>query len=115
MDLTIFLMSTILNSKIDRSDSCSESNLEICAKERCRFYTLPEISCKATADSGNEITYVATKTAAGKITVSKAGKITVKKGLKKGTYKVTVKAKTAAGNGYKAASEKQTYTIVVKK
>ena len=73
------------------------------------------IKVKATADSGNAITYVATKTAAGKITVSKAGKITVKKGLKKGTYKVTVKAKTAAGNGYKAAKEKQTYTIVIKK
>ena len=73
------------------------------------------ITVNATADSGNEITYVATKTAAGKITVSKAGKITVKKGLKKGTYKVTVKAKTAAGNGYKAAKEKQTYTIVIKK
>ena len=46
---------------------------------------------------------------------NKAGKITVKKGLKKGTYKVTVKAKTAAGNGYKAASEKQTYVIKIKK
>jgi hypothetical protein len=73
------------------------------------------ITVKATADSGNAITYVATKTAGGKITVSKSGKITVKKGLKKGTYKVTVKAKTAAGNGYKAAKEKQTYTIVIKK
>jgi hypothetical protein len=73
------------------------------------------ITVKATADSGNKITYVATKTAGGKIKVSKAGKITVKKGLKKGTYKVTVKAKTAAGNGFKAAKEKQTYTIVIKK
>ena len=73
------------------------------------------ITVKATADSGNAITYVATKTAGGKITVSAAGKITVKKGLKKGTYKVTVKAKTAAGNGYKAASEKQTYVIKIKK
>ena len=45
---------------------------------------------------------------------NKAGKITVKKGLKKGTYKVTVKAKTAAGNGYKAAKESKTYTIKVK-
>ena len=73
------------------------------------------ITVKATSDSGNAITYVATKTAGGKITVSAAGKITVKKGLKKGTYKVTVKAKTAAGNGYKAASEKQTYVIKIKK
>ena len=73
------------------------------------------ITVKATADSGNAITYVATKTAGGKITVSAAGKITVKKGLKKGTYKVIVKAKTAAGNGYKAASEKQTYVIKIKK
>jgi hypothetical protein len=73
------------------------------------------IAVSATADSGNEITYVATKSAGGKIVVSKTGTITVKKGLKKGTYKVAVKAKTAAGNGFKAAKEKQTYTIKIKK
>jgi len=73
------------------------------------------ITVTATADSGNEIKYVATKTAGGKITVSTSGKITVKKGLKSGTYKVTVKAKTTAGNGYKAAKEKQTYVVKIAK
>jgi hypothetical protein len=73
------------------------------------------IAVKAVADSGNEITFSAT-TADKKITVnSTTGKITVKKGLKKGTYKVEVTAKTVAGNGYKAAKATATYTIVVKK
>jgi hypothetical protein len=67
----------------------------------------------AVADSGNEITFAAT-TSNSKITVSNTGKVTVKKGLKKGTYKVTVKAKTAAGNGYKAAKETNVYTIKIK-
>jgi hypothetical protein len=67
----------------------------------------------ASADSGNKITYKATR-ANSKIKVSKAGKITVKKGLKKGTYKVKVKAKTAAGNGYKAAKATQVYIIKIK-
>jgi hypothetical protein len=67
----------------------------------------------AVADSGNAITFSATSTDS-KITVSADGKVTVKKGLKKGTYKVTVKAKTAAGNGYKAAKETNVYTIKIK-
>ena len=67
----------------------------------------------AVADSGNAITFTATTTNS-KITVSKSGKVTVKKGLKKGTYKITVKAKTAAGNGYKAAKESKVYTIKIK-
>jgi hypothetical protein len=67
----------------------------------------------AVADSGNEITFSAT-TPDSKISVSKTGKVTVKKGLKKGTYKFTVKAKTAAGNGYKAAKESLTYTVKIK-
>ena len=51
-----------------------------------------------------------------KITIDKAtGKITVKKGLKKGTYKFTVKAYGAAGNGYKATSETHEMTIKVAK
>ena len=67
----------------------------------------------AVADSGNAITFTATTTNS-KIKVSSTGKVTVKKGLKKGTYKVTVKAKTAAGNGYKACKESKTYTIKIK-
>lgn len=49
-----------------------------------------------------------------KITISSAGKITVKKGLKKGTYKVSIKV-TAAGNAsYKAKTVTVTVTIKVK-
>ena len=49
-----------------------------------------------------------------KITVSKAGKITVKKGLKKGTYKVKVKATAAGTTAYKAGSKTVTVKIVIK-
>jgi hypothetical protein len=68
---------------------------------------------EAVADSGNEIKFSAT-TPDSKIKVSADGKVTVKKGLKKGTYKFTVKAKTAAGNGYKAAKETNVYVIKIK-
>jgi hypothetical protein len=67
----------------------------------------------AVADSGNAITFSAT-TPDSKIVVSADGKVTVKKGLKKGTYKFTVKAKTAAGNGYRKASATNEYTIKIK-
>jgi hypothetical protein len=68
----------------------------------------------ATADSGKAVTYVGSSTDK-KIKVNAAGKVTVKKGLKSGTYKVKVTAKTVAGEGYKAAKTTETYTIVVKK
>jgi hypothetical protein len=68
----------------------------------------------AAADSGKEVKYVGSSTDK-KITVSSTGKVTVKKGLKKGTYKVKVTAKTVAGDGYKAAKATETYTIVIKK
>ena len=109
---------TIVNDKDDDISFEGQTKFVYSGKKTTKKGVLKSkktITVKAAADSGNAITYVATKTAAGKIVVSKAGKITVKKGLKKGTYKVTVKAKTAAGNGYKAAKEKQTYTIVIKK
>ena len=49
-----------------------------------------------------------------KIKVSKAGKVTVKKGLKKGTYKVKVKAAVAATDNYAGASATKTIKVVVK-
>ena len=56
----------------------------------------------------------ANKASASKITVAKTGKVTVKKGLKKGTYKVKVKATKAANANYKAAAKTVTIKIVVK-
>lgn len=56
----------------------------------------------------------ANKAGASKITVAKTGKVTVKKGLKKGTYKVKVKATKAANANYKAAAKTVTIKIVVK-
>jgi hypothetical protein len=68
----------------------------------------------AKADSGNAITFSATSSN-GKVSIDETGVVTVKKGLKKGAkVKLVVKAKTAAGNGYKAASAEKTYTIKIK-
>ncbi len=68
----------------------------------------------AVADSGNAITFSATSSN-GKVSIDETGVVTVKKGLKKGAkVKLVVKAKTAAGNGYKAASAEKTYTIKIK-
>ena len=50
-----------------------------------------------------------------KITVAKeTGNLTVKKGLKKGTYKVSVKVKAAENRGYKARTVSKTVTVTVK-
>ena len=50
-----------------------------------------------------------------KIKVAASGKVTLKKGLKKGTYKVKVKAYSPEGKGYKYAKATRTYTIKVVK
>ncbi|MBQ0040956.1 MAG: hypothetical protein KBS56_02915 [Clostridiales bacterium] len=49
-----------------------------------------------------------------KIKVSKAGKVTVKKGLKKGTYKVKVKAYVSATDNFVGASATKTIKVKVK-
>jgi hypothetical protein len=49
-----------------------------------------------------------------KITVSTAGKVTVKKGLKKGTYKLKVKAYVKGTANYKKAVETKTINVTVK-
>ena len=70
---------------------------------------------KATGTGPVKATFAkANKVGASKITVAKTGKVTVKKGLKKGTYKVKVKATKAANANYKAAAKTVTIKIVVK-
>jgi hypothetical protein len=49
-----------------------------------------------------------------KLSVSKSGKITVKKGTKKGTYKIKVKATIAETSTYKKATKSQTIKVKVK-
>ena len=44
----------------------------------------------------------------------KTGALTVKKGLKKGTYKITVNVKAAGNVSYKAAAKNATVKIIVK-
>lgn len=69
---------------------------------------------KAEALSGATVSYKLIN-ANSKIKIDKAsGKITLKKGLKKGTYKIKVKAWVNAGKGYAAADETQAITIKVK-
>ncbi|MDR2715024.1 MAG: hypothetical protein LBB42_05890, partial [Coriobacteriales bacterium] len=51
----------------------------------------------------------APKSIAKKISISKTGKLTIKKGIKPGTYKVTITAKNSQGKAAKAV------TIKVKK
>ncbi|MBQ0040965.1 MAG: hypothetical protein KBS56_02960 [Clostridiales bacterium] len=69
---------------------------------------------KAEALSGATVSYKLIN-ANSKIKIDKAsGKITLKKGLKKGTYKIKVKAWVNAGKGYAAADETQAIKIKVK-
>ena len=65
------------------------------------------------AKAATKVTYTRSKAAkkAG-VKVSSAGKVTVKKGTKKGTYTITVKA---AGTKNYAAAKAKTVTITVRK
>ena len=69
-------------------------------------------ACTVTSPQGK----VTWKKASGNasITVASNGNITVKKGLKKGTYKVGVKATAAGNTNYKAITRSATITISVK-
>lgn len=79
-------------------------------KKKSKSFTV-----EAVAVSGNAVSY-RIDSPSKKITIDSAtGKITVKKGLKKGTYKIMVKAFTEAGNGYAAANAERELIIKVKK
>ena len=61
------------------------------------------------------VTYVKTRTVSSKITVNKkTGSITVAKGLKKGTYQMTVKVSAAGSSNYKSVSKTVIVTIKVR-
>ena len=62
----------------------------------------------------DEINRTSSKTQSALLEVMQEGKVTVKKGLKKGTYKVKVKATKAANTNYKAASRTVTIKIIIK-
>ena len=68
-----------------------------------------------TKKAGDKKTYVK-KSGNKKITIAKkSGKVTVKQGMKKGTYKVTVKVKAKGNANYKASKVKTvTFKIIVK-
>jgi hypothetical protein len=72
-----------------------------------------KLKATATGDKNAKVTFKKTS-GSKKISVSKAGKVTVKKGTKKGTYKIKVKATKAATKNYKAASKSRTITVTVK-
>jgi methionine-rich copper-binding protein CopC len=66
------------------------------------------------SDTQGKVTYSKLK-GNKKITInSKTGNVTVKKGLKKGTYRVTVRVKADGGNNYESASVKATFTVKVR-
>lgn len=68
---------------------------------------------KLKAKAQGAVTYK--KTAGNKkITVSKMGKVTVKKGLKKGTYKITLTVTAADADRYNKCVDKKTIKVIVK-
>jgi hypothetical protein len=72
-----------------------------------------KLKANTTGDANAKVTFK--KTSGSKqITVSKSGKVKVKKGTKKGTYTIKVKATKAATKNYKKASKSQTIKVTVK-
>lgn len=103
------------NTQIDDITFTLAPNATYHVKKAKKMKATKSFTVAAEAKSGNAISYKLT-TPNKKISIDSAtGKITVKKGLKKGTYKVTVKALTDAGNGYMACKESVQLTIKVKK
>lgn len=60
------------------------------------------------------VTYAKAKGNSRIVINKKTGNVTVKKGIKKGTYKVTVKVKAAGDKNYAPLTKKVTFKIVVK-
>jgi hypothetical protein len=103
------------NTKEDDITFLTVPNKTIKVKKAKKTKKAVSFAVEASAKSGKALTYQLT-TPNKKIVIDPAtGVITVKKGVKKGTYKVTVKATTEDGNGYKAAKESASLTIKVKK
>jgi hypothetical protein len=103
------------NTQFDDITFTYAPNATYKVKKAKKLKKTKSFTVEAVAKSGNAVTYQLT-TPNKKISIDPAtGKITVAKGLKKGTYKVTVKALTEAGNGYRPAKESVKLTIKIKK
>ncbi|MCL1890411.1 MAG: hypothetical protein FWG00_00005, partial [Coriobacteriia bacterium] len=72
-------------------------------------YKKTTIAFKVNGFPAPKLTIKAPKSIAKKISISKTGKLTIKKGIKPGTYKITITAKNSQGKATK------TITIKVKK
>jgi hypothetical protein len=108
--------SAVINSKDDIVDiTFAPTTKTIHVKKAKALKKAKSFTVEATSKSGNAVTYVL-KTPSKKISIDPAtGKVTIKNGLKKGTYKIKVTARTEAGNGYKAAQDVANITIKIKK
>jgi hypothetical protein len=104
------------NTKADIVDFTFAPNTKTYhVKKAKKLKKTKSFTVEASSKSGNAVTYVL-KTPSKKITINPTtGKVTVKKGLKKGTYKIKVTARTEAGNGFKVAQDVTNITIKVKK
>jgi hypothetical protein len=114
MDVTVVKADDI-NTKADDITFSGVTTKSFKAKKKTKKLAKAKtFQVVAKADSGNVITFSATSSN-GKVSIDETGVVTVKKNLKKGAkVKLVVKAKTAAGNGYKAASAEKTYIIKIK-
>lgn len=88
------------------------------AKKLKKNKTIPKAKAYTVANANGTVTYAKVKAnkAGSKFTVNKkTGKITVKKGLKNGTYKLTVKITDSGNDKHKEASKNVVVTIKVRK
>lgn len=93
----------------------AKASAKITLKAASKTYKAKDVkkaakSFKIGAKAPTKITYSVSGNSKKVLSVTKSGKVTVKKGAKKGTYKVTVKA--ASSSKYKAATK--TVKVVVK-
>jgi hypothetical protein len=106
---------TVVDTNYDEINFTNAPNMTYKVKKAKKLKKTKSFTVAAVAKSGKTVTYTI-DSPSKKIAINAAtGKVTVKKGLKKGSYKVIVKAHTEAGNGYQAGYAERALTIKIKK
>ncbi|MCL1890859.1 MAG: hypothetical protein FWG00_02365 [Coriobacteriia bacterium] len=95
-----------VNLKVNQKPSITGGKSKVTLKKK---YKKTTVTFKLKGFPAPKLTIKAPKSIAKKITISKTGKLTIKKGIKPGTYKVTITAKNSKGKATKKI------TIKVKK
>jgi hypothetical protein len=104
---------TLVIEKIDNKVNFASKTAIYHVKKAKKLKKAKSFQLKATATQG-DVKFVKVG-GTSKLKVSSTGKVTVKKGLKKGTYKIQVKAYVDGNANFKSAEQTKTIKVKIKK